>query len=404
MLVAGCTNAGPKPDVVAARALPAAIAGDAATVVAGNNQFAFDVYSQLPAGQNTFFSPFSIAAAFSMLDAGAAGNTDAQIRAALHATLPGDAQHAAWSALLTSIDTGRDYGNYTLGTADRLFGQQGFPFLQSYLDITKNDYEAELESLDFATDPDGSRATINQWVSEQTDGKIPELFPQGTIDSSTVLALANAILFKGTWLQEFDPSQTAAGTFHVAGGADVQPQMMHATETVTLGQVSGGTLGLLPFAGSDLAMGVIVPDDPDGLPAVEASLTSAALGSAIAAAVSTDDTIVALPKLTLTEAYKLNDLMAALGVVDAFSPAADFSGIDGRQDLSVQTALHKATLTVDEQGAEATAATGIGLGGAVGPGEQPMLVADHSFLIFIYDNVTGSILFIGRVQDPTQAS
>ncbi len=397
---AGCTTS--KPDVLTARQLPTSIAGDAESVVTSNNQFACDVYNQLPTASNSFFSPFSISTALAMLDAGAAGQTDTELRNALHFTLPGDQLHDAYGALLTSLDTGRSYDNYTLATADRLFGQQGFPFLQTYLDVTKTDYEAELQTVDF-TAGDTARTTINAWVASQTDNKIPQLFPTGSITPATVLALANAILFKGTWAQQFDPTKTQTATFHIANGADVQTPMMNATQTVALAPITGGKLGLLPFQGKDLAMVVLVPDSPDGLPALEAGLTGPAIATAIAAAQSTDSVQVELPKLQLTEAFSLDAILANLGIVSAFDPAtADFAGIDGAMDLHVQHAIHQATITVDEEGAEAAAATGISVGADGGEAPPPSLIADHSFAIMIYDQVTGSVLFLGRVQDPTQ--
>src|SRR5882724_8400995 len=158
---AGCAS---QPDVIAARQLPAAIQGDAALVAAANNQFAIDVLGKQPAG-NSIFSPFSISTALAMLDAGAAGQTDTELRAALHFTLPGDQTHAAYGALLASLDTGRGYGGYTLATADRLFGQQGFPFEPDFLATTKTDYHAELMPLDFAASPDVARTSVNQWRS-----------------------------------------------------------------------------------------------------------------------------------------------------------------------------------------------------------------------------------------------
>jgi serine protease inhibitor len=393
--VAGCSGS---QDVISARQLPAAIQPDAATVVAANNQFAVDLYGTLASG-NAFFSPFSISTAFAMLDAGAATETDAQLRTALHFTLPGDQLHAAYGALLTSIDTGRSFGSYTLATADRLFGQMGFPFVQSYLDITKTDYEAQLMPLDFQSDPEASRGTINQWVASQTDNKIPTLFPEGSIDSSTRLALANAILFKGTWDTQFDPSMTTTESFHVSGGSDVSVPIMHAHESIGMASIPGGELGVFPFAGKDLAMVVLLPTDPNGLAGLEAQLTGPLLAQWIASAQPSEALDVALPKLQLTEAFGLNQALEGFGATDAFDPTlADFSGIDGNRDLFVQAALHQATITVDEQGAEAAAATGISVGTS---GEGPEMIVNHSFVFLIFDQVTGSVLFMGRAQDPS---
>ncbi len=399
LLVAACSS---DPDVIAARQLPVALQADAAAVVASNNQFACDVYAKLSAG-NAVFSPFSISTALAMLEAGATGTTDDELRAALHFTLPPDQLAPAYGALLTSLETGRSYGAYTLATADRLFGQQGFAFQQPYLDTTNTDYHAPLQPLDFASDPEGSRSTINQWVSHETDDKIPELFPAGSIDDSTRLVLANAILFKGDWDQQFDVSSTAPGTFHIAGGADVSAPLMHGQLPIALGSfASTAQLGVLPFRGKDIALVVIVPDDPDGLPAVEAQLSGPALTAAITAArPATEPIDVTLPRFAITQNQNLNELLQSLGITAAFAPdAADFSGIDGARDLFVQTVVHDAMITVDEHGAEAAAATGIGVGTTSAP--LP-LRADHSFLFLLYDNVTGSILFMGRVVDPTHS-
>ena len=401
LLIPACTTG---PDVLTARKLPAAIEGDATAVVAANNQFACDVYAKAAAGTatNAVFSPFSISTALAMLDAGAAGNTDTELRAALHFTLPPAQLQAAYGALLTSLDTGRSYGAYTLATADRVYGQQGFAFEQSFLDTTKDDYHAPFESLDFATNPDASRTTINQWVASQTDDKIPELFAPGSIDPSTRLVLANAIVFKGDWDTQFDPSKTMTASFHVAGGADVSTPLMHASLPIALGRFGNANLGVLPFRGKDISLVVIVPDDADGLPAIEAQLTGDALTHAIATAQPAGESLdVTLPKFALTQNQGLDALLDSLGVHDAFVPdVADLSGIDGNHDLYVQTVIHDAMITVDEHGAEAAAATGIGVGTASLP---PQLTADHSFAFAIYDSVTGSILFMGRVLDPTQS-
>jgi len=398
LLVPACAA---KPDVLIARKLPAALQADAAAVVAANNALALDLYARTAAGtsQNAVASPFSVATALTMLDAGAAGNTDTELRTALHATLPGAQLHSAYGALLTSLDTGRSYGAYDLATADRVFGQQGFAFEQSYLDTTKRDYHAPLQSVDFG-DPEAARSTINGWVSSQTDARIPELFPQSSIDGSTKLVLANAIVFKGTWDKPFDASKTAPGSFHVAGGVSVTVPLMHASIPLSFGSLPNATVGVLPFHGKDLSLVVIVPHDPDGLPAVEAALSAPALVDAINKAVPLGaPSEVTLPKFSITQNQDLIPVLQDLGIHDAFNSVADFSGIDGAHDLQVDTVFHDAMITVDEQGAEAAAGTGVGVVVVSAP---PPLTADHSFVFVLYDHVTGSILFMGRLLDPTQ--
>jgi serpin B len=404
-LVAACDGAHaptPSQEVLTARQLPAAIQADATAVVQANNQFACDLYTKLATGDgNLFFSPFSISTALAMVDAGAAGTTDAELRQTLGFTLPGDRLHAAYGALLHSLDTGRGFGAYTLATADRLFGQQGFAFQPAFLAITKDDYGAELQPVDFIGDAEAARTTINQWVSDQTDAKIPELFGAGSLDSSTRLALANAILFKGTWQTQFKPADTSNAPFARADGTSVTAPLMSKQDSIATASIPGGRLGILPFRGQDLSMIILLPDAPGGLPALEAQLAGAALAQWIGAAATLgEDVEVVLPKFGVTSSFDLGGVLQALGIVSAFDPTtADLSGMDGQRDLFIQTAIHKAVVTVDEEGAEAAAATGIGVGTSSAP--MPFSV-DHPFLFLIYDNVTGSVLFLGRVTDPTQ--
>ena len=395
-----------EPDVLGARELPAAVKDDAAAIALANNQFAFDLYARLvPDHDNFFMSPFSISTALAMVDAGAAGTTDQELRQTLHFTLPGDRMHSAYGALLDSLDTGRGFGAYTLATANRLFGQIGLPFLPDFLTITRRDYDAELQPVDFERDPEAARATVNAWVGEQTDGKIEELFASGAFDGTTRLALANAIVFKGAWARHFDSGLTADGAFQLSDGRTIQTPMMHKRDVIATTGIPGGRLGVLPFRGKDLSMLVLLPDRADGLPALEAQLTGDAIGplldrvQTLQVPSNAEKVDVALPRFSITSGAELPELLAELGMASAFdADTADFSGMDGRRDLYIQRVVHKATITVDENGAEAAAATGVGVGVTSLP--QPF-VADHAFVFAIYDHVTGSILFLGRVVNPS---
>jgi serine protease inhibitor len=397
----GCSSSS-SGDVLAARQLPEAIRAEARAVAQANNQFACDLYGELADG-NAFFSPFSISTALSMIDAGAAGDTDTELRAALHVAVPGDGAHAAYGALLDSLDVGRGFGGYTLATADRLFGQEGFPFLESYLATTRDHYDAELMAVDFDGDVEGARSTVNAWVAEQTEDKIPELFEPGQIDASAVLVLANAILFKGTWEHQFEQGGTTEAPFRLADGSTVTVQMMSKDDVIAQTVIPGGRLGVLPFKGQDLAMVVLLPDDPDGLPALEAQLTGPALDEWIAASELGDKKApIWLPKFEMEASLPLVEMLKTLGITSAFDPdLADLSAMDGARDLYLQTIVHKAVIKVDEQGAEAAAATG----GVVTDVSAPEpFEADRPFAFLIYDQVTGSILFMGRVADPTAPS
>jgi serpin B len=334
-----------------------------------------------------------------MLDAGARTVSDTEIRNTFHWTLDGDRLHAAYGALLTSLDTGRDYNTYTLATADRLFGQDGFPFEADFVATTKDDYHAELLPVDFANDIDGAVNTIDQWVSDQTDAKIPQLFTTEDLGPDTVLALVNAILFKGNWEKHFDHDRTADGPFHKADGTTVTATLMAKSDAVARGPIPGGELVVLPFDGKDLEMVILLPAAADGLPALEAQLTGDALTGWITRANGAEEQDIVVPKFSLDSAYALPQALQALGITTVWNPAtADLSGIDGIRDLYVNAAIHKAMITVDEDGAEAAAATGIGVGD--GAASEPFR-ADHPFIFAIFDNVTNSVLFMGRVVDPS---
>jgi serpin B len=222
----------------------------------------------------------------------------------------------------------------------------------------------------------------------------------GDLDSSTVLALVNAILFQGTWEHPFDVDATANATFTRGDGSTVQAPTMSKQDALATAPLPNGRLVILPFAGKDLEMVIVLPNAADGLPALEAALTGDQLSAWIAAAqATTEPSEFTLPKFKLDQPIDLATTLAALGITTIWQPdTADLSGIDGARDLYVNKAIHQAMISVDEQGAEAAAATGIGVGDSSAP--EPIRI-DHPFVFAIRDAVTNSILFIGRVEDPT---
>jgi len=387
-------------DPLDARQLSADLRADADEVVAGNNAFALDLYTDLRAAKgNLFLSPFSISTAFAMVYGGARGTTEEQIAEVFHFGLDQARLHTLYHALLASLDTGIGFDGYKLDIANRLWGQKGFAFLPAYLDLTRESYGAELQTLDFQADPTACRNTINAWVAEQTAQRILDLMPAGSITADTRLVLTNAIYFKGKWATEFDPELTRPAPFYVTPEQTVDVDMMamkdftystYATEDVTLAE--------LPYRGQDLSMVLIVPTRLDGLSEVEAQLTPELLAAWIGSMEPREQDLY-LPRFEMESSFGLNDVLVRMGMPDAFDAnAADFSGMDGKRDLSIQAAVHKAFVKVNEEGTEAAAATGVGVGVTSLP---PSVRADHPFLFLIRDKVTGSILFLGRMSDPT---
>ncbi|MFH1465392.1 MAG: serpin family protein [Pseudomonadota bacterium] len=406
LLLAACATGGP---AVGAEP-PAAPAGgpqapaapstpltpeEAVALREGDAAFALDLYRNLAARGpgNVFISPVSISLALAMTRAGARGETAAEMDRALHLDLPQERLNPAFGALQASLAA---EGPWTLAIANRLWGQQGFGFEAPFLELTRVFYGAGIEGLDFGA-PEAARQTINAWVSEHTAGHIPELIPEGLLDSSTTLVLTNAVWFKGTWKEPFDPAKTAPGPFTTAGGAQVEVPFMRQEAHARWGQTDDATLLVMPYTGDRLELLLALPHADDGLPALEAGLSPAAL-AAWEDALHPAKVAILLPRFTLSTDYELSEPLAALGMPLAFGGGADFSGITKATSLFISAVVHKAWIGVDEQGTEAAAATAVAMTRSAGP--RPSFRADHPFMFLIRDTETGAILFMGRYCEP----
>ena len=381
----------------------AALNPDQAELVKGSNAFAIDLYGQLRRQPgNLFFSPASISTAFGMAYAGADGQCAAQMAETLHFALPPERLHPVMGALLKSLNA--EHTGYQLRVADALWAEQDQGFLDSYLKLTQADYAAGFHKVDFKHAPEAVRATINQWVAEQTADKIKDLLAPGVLTPSTRLVLTNAIYFKGDWQTPFDKAQTHDEEFHLSAAQSVQAPLMHMEGR--LNYFNGGNFQTLeiPYKSGELSMVVVLPNDAAGLPALEQSLTAAGVEQWLSQLRGGQKVIVTLPRFKMTNRFSLNGALTALGMRAAFDRTlADFSPMTGKRDLWISDAIHKAYIDVNEQGTEAAAATGIVMRGMAMSREQPPIVfrADHPFLFLIRDNRSGTVLFLGRLADPT---
>jgi serpin B len=384
-------------------AAPAIPDGDLTQLAADNRHFAVNLYQairQTPG--NLVFSPESISIALAMTFGGAAGETATQMAATLQFTLPAPRLHAAFDALdlsLTTPKAGQDPNAFQLRIADALWAQQGFTILPAYLDLLATNSGAGVHLVDFNTAAEPARLTINQWLSDQTAQKIPELLPTGSLLPNTRLVLTNAVYFKGDWASPFMPN-SPDGLFHTTT-ATVNVPMMRANGSVTEWSGDGYQAAALPYVGAGASMIVIVPD-AGTFDAVEAGLTGATLDAILLAADSGPGTF-SLPRFKFKQDLSLSDVLSGMGMPDAFDgQLADLSGIDGMRDLYIQKILHQALIAVDEKGTEAAAATAVIIGETAGMvGVMRNLVVDRPFLFAIRDNATQSILFLGRVLDPS---
>ena len=266
-----------------------------------------------------------------------------------------------------------------------------------------------LTQLNFIGDPDGARQTINTWTANQTNQKIQNLLPPGTVSSDTRLVLTNAVYFKGQWQSKFDPNLTQPETFYLSSGSLESVPMMHQQGTFKYGTFQNFSMLDMPYAGGGISMVAILPSQSSSLASVENSLNAQALTQDEGQLTNTL-VQVGLPKFTMTSQFGLGATLASMGMPSAFNPpsplnpkSANFSGIDGNRDLYIYSVVHKAFISVDEQGTEAAAATGVTINDTAIAMPEPVPAvfdADRPFDFVLRDNKSGSILFMGRVSDP----
>jgi serpin B len=375
--------------------------GDVTTLAADNRHFAWDLYQAVRAGStdNLVFSPFSISIALAMASGGARGTTASQMATTLRFSLPAERLHPTFDSLDLALEApSTDPSGFQLSLANALWGQQGFGFQGDFLDLLATNYGAGMHAVDFGAG-DSARLTINQWVSDRTQAKIPHLLPPNSVDPSTVFVLTNAVYFKADWQTPFDPG-SRDGTFNAPSGPVQVPMMTRAFGTVSAWTGTGYRAATMPYKGNTTSMVVIVPD-AGTFDAFEAGLTSDAF-DAIVRSSPTTGVLLTMPRFKSDSSFSLQTVLGQMGMPDAFDPgAADFSGIDGAHDIFLTAVIHQAVIAVDEKGTVAAAATGV-VGGTVDGQSAEPLVIDRPFLYAIRDDATGSVLFLGRVLDPSK--
>ena len=390
---------------------PDIAAGELAELVAGDRTFAFDLYQAVRESEgNLFYSPYSVSTALAMIYAGARGTTATQMEETLHFTLGQERLHPAVNALALALKSradlpeGWDGEGFALNIANSIWGQTGYRFLTPFLDVLAENYGAGLRLLDFATASDASRTVINDWVSDQTGGRIQELFPQGSVTPDTRLVLANAIYFNAPWLCPFLEENTKDGTFYLLDGGEVTVPMMEQENDFFYLEGPGYHAVELLYNGAELSLVLVMPKG-NSFKTFEAALTAegfASLVSELRSAPVPIHVYLTMPKFTYETELSLAGILSAMGMPDAFNPsAADFSGMDGSQTLFLSEVYHKAFVAVDEEGTEAAAATGGVMTTGI-PVTTVEFAVDRPFLFLIRDVETGAIVFMGRVVNPSE--
>ncbi len=381
-----------------------------ATRADNTNALAFDLYQAFAEEEgNVFYSPYSIAIALAMTYAGAEGETDAQMADTLRITLAEPTVHAAFNALDQAItqrgaEVGEEMGTgFELNVANAIWGQEGYPFRAEYLDVLAQHYGTGLRTLDFSASPEAAREAINEWVKQETEGKIEELIPEGGLNELARLVLTNAIYFKAAWKHQFTEELTVEMPFTTLEGEEIPVPMMKQTLQIRYAEGETYQAIELPYVGSLMSMVIVMPNEGD-FETFEDSLDAERMDGVLDT-LEGQNVALTMPKFEYETRYQMVEILTEMGMPAAFSPQeADFSGIDGSMELFIQSVIHKAYVSVDEKGTEAAAATGVTVGITSAPAEPVQVEIDHPFIFIIRDIESGTILFAGRVLNPGSGS
>lgn len=382
------------------------VTGDVAAVkdyAAANNAFGFELWQHTRTADNLAIAPASVSLALGMTWAGARGDTAAQMSKALRMH-DVDAMTASMGQQLARWNDPAHRDDYELAVVDRLFGEQTARFEPDFLTLMKDRMGAPLEPVDFLGNWEGARARINGWVEDNTKDRIRDLLPPGSLDTDTRLVLTNAVYFKGDWLHAFEPNETHAADFFVGGKQKLSAKTMHQTAYVGYADLGDAQLVELPYRGEDLALDILLPRAKDGLDGIERKLDGAGFDAAVAK-LKPQFVDLALPKfkLEMQGSLQLKPALQAMGIVDAFSGAADFTGISTAiKPFFIDDVYHKTFVALDEEGTEAAAATAVVMSteSAAMPPDGIDFTADHPFAFVLRDTHSGAVLFIGHVVDP----
>ena len=332
------------------------------------NAFAVDLYAKFKDSKgNIFYSPYSISTALAMAYAGARGETAKQMEKVLHFGDTGESIHPAFASLIKQINNPLHKGSYKLWVANAIWGQKGYDFRNEYIKLLEEQYDSGLKQVDFKKNPEGVRTTINQWVEKRTNDRIKDLIQAGAIGQLTTLILTNAIYFKAAWAKQFFKGMTKDAPFYLGDDRQINTPMMRKTDDFMYREDDKVQVLGLPYENHDLSMMIILPRKINGLDEVEKIFNSDTLEK-WERELKYQKIDVSLPKFKVTSSFGLRDVLQSMGMKDAFSlPSADFSKMNGKNDLFISNVIHKAFVDVNEEGTEAAAATAVMVAAASAP-------------------------------------
>ncbi len=381
-------------------ALPRALSSGEQAVIDASNAFGFNLLRKLDrtrGDSNIFMSPLSASMALGRTMTGAAGQTFDEMRSALSfGARPSTEINAAYRSLIDMLRTLDPAVDFRI--ANSIWYRTGFPFETSFLDESKQFFDARVTGLDFASP--SAVPTINDWVKQSTNGKIDAIV-DGPIDADIVMYLINAIYFNGAWTTRFDKSLTRPDQFTTVAGSTAPITMMHRTDTLRVAETPDAQVVDLPYGGGAFAMTIVVPKPGKGIDALVSSLSAESWASAVAGVVPRSAELV-MPKFTLRWEALLNDPLQALGMRQAFQgDVADFTRMSraAGNRLYISKVKQKSFVDVHEEGTEAAAVTSVEVRITCACGPQVIRI-DRPFVFAIRERLSGTILFLGKIVRP----
>jgi serpin B len=365
----------------------------------GNNAFAFELFKKLyNKNENLFFSPYSIRSALAMTFLGSEKETREQMSKVLHLDLNKAIAGQEFLDFDNRMKNLNKDAKLKISIANSLWKKDNkkYPFKEDYLDLTKKYYDAAIFPLPIKAKP------INDWVFNNTKGRIPSIITDNDITPLTRLILTNAIYFKGEWRDKFRKENTQKDTFATSSNKKVEVDMMSQTTFVDYLEDENEQAIRLPYSDGTLLMTIVLPKEKGNLTSLSREMNADFIDNP---SFSTTKVKIFIPKFTFSWGKELSLVLKNLGMKDAFDEAADFSGMTKEKILHIDKVLHKAFVEVNEKGTEAAAVTAVMMmkTTAMPNMEKPIVFrADRPFMVFINENTTGNILFMGTVINPKQ--
>jgi len=374
-----------------------------------NQEFGLESFhflvEELPS-ENIIISPMSIELALSMTSNGASGETLTGMMEALAQDRLTRSQVNTHFLELINDYNSRD--QVALNLANSIWMKENFPFKDAFLETSRTFYQATARELDF--DLPSAKDTINGWVNDKTQGRIPEIIDR--IDPDAVMFLINAIYFKGQWLTQFDRTVTSAGPFYFSDGRVEDREFMFQMEPFPFIESEDFLAVSIPFKDSTLGMSFFLPNESVGVNDFVREMTIerwkewneelAYTPRDLNSPRPSTEVLLWLPKFEIAYEKELNDLLIDRGMDHAFSRSqANFGDMTDAQ-VFISEVKHKTFMKIDEAGAEAAAITSVGVGVTSGPPSVLEMKFNRPFMVVLHDYERGNILFIGKIEDPTQ--